>query len=167
MLVSGVWHGAGLNFLLWGLLHGLFQVIDDITKNARARITSATGKAAQILVTFTLVCATWLFFRARSLAHAVFLLKKIIFDLEPLTIFRHNAEKYNIETEDLKLLLLSLIIILAVDFARYKNFSIKNWIFSKNWIFQGAALVALCVFILTFGVWGTGYDAASFIYFQF
>ncbi len=167
MLVSGVWHGAGLNFLLWGLLHGLFQVIDDITKNARARITSAAGKAAQILVTFTLVCTTWLFFRARSLAHAVFLLKKIIFDLEPLTIFRHNAEKYNIETEDLKLLLLSLIIILAVDFARYKNFSIKNWIFSKNWIFQGAALVALCVFILTFGVWGTGYDAASFIYFQF
>ena len=167
MLVSGIWHGAGLNFFLWGLLHGIFQVADDATRSLRAHSTSRVRKIVQTLFTFACVCFTWLFFRAQSVSHAITLLKKIIFRLEPLTLFRHNADKYHLETEDLKLLMLSIALILLVDFARYNNISIKKWIFSRHWIVQSASIIAMTLFILVFGIWGSGYNASSFIYFQF
>ena len=167
MLVSGIWHGAGLTFVLWGLLHGAFQVLDDVTRPARERVSRGAGKIAQIALTFAAVCATWLVFRANSLGHALALAQKIVLHLEPLTIFRNNADKYRLETEDLKLLLLSIALIMLVDFARYRNVSVKRWILSRHWAVQAVALVALSLLVLVFGVWGSGYDAASFIYFQF
>lgn len=163
MLVSGIWHGAGLQYVTWGLLNGIFQVFDDFSKDARSKIS----KWIQIPVTFCFVCGTWLFFRANSLTHAFSLLKKIVFELKPMSLMRHNAEKYNMETTEIGLLLMAIVLIMLVDFARYKNFSIKNWILSRNWIIQAISLISIVIFILTFGIWGTGYNAASFIYFQF
>lgn len=70
-LISGFWHGAGWTFLLWGLLHGLAQVIE---RAAGARL-SRLPKALRWAGTFLFVNLAWVFFRAPSLAAAASILR--------------------------------------------------------------------------------------------
>ena len=73
-LVSGLWHGASWTFVLWGVLHGTYQIVGAMTKKTRLRLyekmkirtDSKVFAMGQRLVTFVLVCFAWIFFRANS-----------------------------------------------------------------------------------------------------
>ena len=73
--ISGLWHGASWNFIVWGCLHGLYYVPLIFTKSHRRHIdTVAAGRlfptvreGLQIATTFGLVLVAWIFFRAASL----------------------------------------------------------------------------------------------------
>jgi len=78
MLLGGLWHGAGWNFVIWGGLHGLFLVVDrlrgaavDASRALRARDVPA------ILATFALACLAWVFFRAHTFDQAVQVLRGV------------------------------------------------------------------------------------------
>ncbi len=82
--VSGLWHGASFTFVVWGILHGAYQVIGNLTKAPRAALRRRLGIAedglpiciVQTAVTSLLVGFAWLFFRANSIADAGILLAK-------------------------------------------------------------------------------------------
>jgi len=66
MLLGGLWHGAGWNFVIWGGLHGLALVVHRVWESGGRRLPAALGMA----LTFWWVCLAWIFFRAESLASA-------------------------------------------------------------------------------------------------
>ena len=70
MLIGGLWHGAGWNFVLWGGLHGAFLIINHafraLTKG-RARVPHLIGWA----LTFAAVAFAWIFFRAPTMERAL------------------------------------------------------------------------------------------------
>ena len=74
-LVSGIWHGAGWTFVIWGLLHGAFQCVGRATKSfwERAKLPAF----ARTFITFCLVTFAWIFFRAQSLGQAATVIRKI------------------------------------------------------------------------------------------
>lgn len=82
--VSGLWHGANFTFIVWGVLHGAYQVAGHLTKEPRAALRrhlgvseeSALLHAWQTICTALLVGFAWLFFRANSMADAVTLLTR-------------------------------------------------------------------------------------------
>ena len=84
-LVSGLWHGASWTFVLWGALHGIYQIVGHLTLPYRNRLLDKTGLARReglmcalrTLGTFVLVDFAWLFFRARSVGEAFVLVKKL------------------------------------------------------------------------------------------
>jgi alginate O-acetyltransferase complex protein AlgI len=63
-IISGFWHGAEWNFLIWGCYHGLFLVFDKLFLT---KLTSYIGKLPRIVLTFFLVVIGWVFFRADNL----------------------------------------------------------------------------------------------------
>ena len=74
MLLGGLWHGAAFHFLVWGALHGLFLVIERGRRSrfGRAAWTKALPVRAGLgVVTFTLTCIAWVFFRASDLPRAM------------------------------------------------------------------------------------------------
>ena len=73
-LASGLWHGAGWLFLLWGLLHGLASVLYRLFR----RQYDALHPALQWLLTFGFVVVAWVFFRATSLTDAMAILKSMV-----------------------------------------------------------------------------------------
>jgi len=73
-LISGVWHGAGWTFILWGALHGLAQVAERLLGERLERIPAPIRWAA----TFAFVNIAWVFFRAPSVAAALELLKAAV-----------------------------------------------------------------------------------------
>ena len=70
-LLSGLWHGTGWTFLVWGLLHGLAQIAERLPLFRRARLPAGVRWAG----TFLFVNLAWVFFRAPSLAAAGMLLR--------------------------------------------------------------------------------------------
>lgn len=77
--VSGIWHGATLNFLVWGLLFGIYQVVGYALKNVKKKCgdllhlntKEGAGRVLAIIFTYTLVTITWEFFRAGSVDAAL------------------------------------------------------------------------------------------------
>lgn len=77
MVVSGIWHGAGLTFLVWGALHGLGLVIYNMWQEwGGIRGWHLPGVLARLL-TFHFVCLTWIFFAAASCGDALIILSNI------------------------------------------------------------------------------------------
>ena len=85
MLVSGMWHGTGLNFLIWGLYHGVLMIVYrlfgsmPVSKQLNTIITSRLGVLFRILVMFSFVCLGWIFFRATSVSQAFQLITRLSF----------------------------------------------------------------------------------------
>jgi len=72
--ISGLWHGAGLNFIAWGLLHGLYIAAYVLYRRVTPVAAFRFGRAWTVLgwlATFSLVCVTWVFFRARNIEAAL------------------------------------------------------------------------------------------------
>lgn len=71
-LVSGLWHGAAWSFVLWGGLHGVYQIFDRLRKKYLPRFGLPTGlhRLTGIVVTFFLVTIAWIFFRLTDIPEA-------------------------------------------------------------------------------------------------
>ena len=84
-LVSGLWHGAAWTFVIWGALHGVYQIVGTLTSKPRQALLSKAGLSEKSLGvvwlrrfnTFLLVTFAWLFFRANSTADATMLLGRL------------------------------------------------------------------------------------------
>ena len=174
-LVSGLWHGAGWNFLLWGALHGFYQVFGAWTKPARQRALNRLGvrtdtgsfRCLRMLITFLLVDFAWLFFRAESVSQAFGMLRHAVTALNPLYLVGENWYSMGLNRPNFQLLLVSAAVLLIVDCLEYRGKSVSRWFFRQGALFRGICWAAAILAILLFGVWGSAYDAASFIYFQF
>ena len=73
-LVSGLWHGAAWTFVVWGMLHGAFVVLERILGDRLNKIPDAL----RIACTFLIVNALWVLFRAESFAQALTIWKGMI-----------------------------------------------------------------------------------------
>jgi D-alanyl-lipoteichoic acid acyltransferase DltB (MBOAT superfamily) len=78
MLLGGLWHGAGWNFVVWGGLHGVYLACNHVWQGFRVTMLrhdlerqTRLGHAAGIAFTFLAVVVAWVFFRATSIAAAL------------------------------------------------------------------------------------------------
>ena len=84
-LVSGFWHGANWTFIVWGFLNAVyFLPLLLLNKNrintdlvAESRLFANTREVIQMLITFSLTVFAWIFFRARSVSHALEFIRDI------------------------------------------------------------------------------------------
>ena len=80
MLLGGLWHGAAWTFVIWGALHGLYLCVNHAWNNFGPTIPQRFVRPAgaiAFLVTFLAVVVAWVFFRADSLASALFVLSRM------------------------------------------------------------------------------------------
>jgi hypothetical protein len=76
MLLGGLWHGANWTFVVWGAIHGVWIVVEHEfvrwrKASGRVAARSRFAMVAKAVLTFHMVCITWVFFRADSVADAV------------------------------------------------------------------------------------------------
>ncbi len=77
MLLGGLWHGAGWNWIVWGGIQGGVMAVERGTGLAGTPLTRG-GKALRWLVNFHVVCVSWIFFRAKSVDEAWLILTRIV-----------------------------------------------------------------------------------------
>ena len=75
MVLGGLWHGAGWNFIAWGALHGAYLALhrgwSTLARQLRLPSGTRAGSAMATLLTFAAVCIAWVFFRAPDMASAL------------------------------------------------------------------------------------------------
>ncbi|MGL5962437.1 MAG: MBOAT family O-acyltransferase, partial [Cetobacterium sp.] len=124
-LASGIWHGAGWNFIIWGALHGLAILIHRVWKSKGYKISALLGWA----ITMFSVNIFWVFFRAKDLAEASKVLGAMI-DYKSLSNlitenYKVTANAYLGGKVSLMLLIISIVISLFVKNSFDKSKSMK------------------------------------------
>ena len=174
-LVSGLWHGANWTYVIWGALNGVFQVIGNATKPLRMKICRALhcdpdsfgNRVLRIVFTFLLVTVTWVFFRAESLTQAAEILTRIVTDFRPWALWRGTLLKLGLSAAEITVMCLSLLVLLGVSLAKASGKDVIGALLRQGILFRWTVYLLLTFAILIFGRYGAGFDASSFIYFQF
>ncbi|MDO4489205.1 MAG: MBOAT family O-acyltransferase [Eubacteriales bacterium] len=175
-LVSGLWHGANWTFVFWGGLHGLYQVIGDLTKEIRGRIAARLNvntecfshRLLRTLVTFVLVSFAWIFFRANTITEAFSIIARIITKPTPWVLFNDGLYKLGLARPEMNILIVGVVILFLVDLIRViKKQTLDSFLLTQNLWFEWAVVIGLIVMIFIFGEYGPQFDAKQFIYFQF
>ncbi len=169
--VSGLWHGANLTFVVWGILHGVYQVVGVLTRSPRAalrrrlhiREDAPMLAAAQTACTAFLVGFAWLFFRANSMADAAVLLSRL-FSAEAWQQPFSLEKDLGLSLVALLSVLVSLVLLLILDnlvvYGKEKDGSAA---ILKNGGFVFVIWAVLLIYMLLLAT-----DRVStFIYFQF
>jgi len=76
-LVSGLWHGANWTFIIWGALHGIYIVIENLFKLQVKKKISNFERMLRAIIVFLLVDFAWIFFRANNITEAIYIVKNI------------------------------------------------------------------------------------------
>ncbi len=72
-VVSGLWHGAGITFAIWGFIHGIIIVFEKIPKGRMQKLWRIPNYF-KIIITFVVVSFAWIFFRANNFGEAVYII---------------------------------------------------------------------------------------------
>lgn len=78
MLIGGLWHGAGFNFIIWGGLHGLYLMVNHAFQSATKHINLTRYKSVFVLITLFFVVIAWVFFRAETLNGALIIISQML-----------------------------------------------------------------------------------------
>jgi D-alanyl-lipoteichoic acid acyltransferase DltB (MBOAT superfamily) len=158
-VVSGFWHGANWTFIAWGFINALYFIPLLIRNKNRANIDvinlhwnfDSIKTIGNILITFSLTCIAWIFFRSNTISDAYNYIKRIFTNRD------FSAQYFGFERYSFEILLLLVAFVLVEWFNKSKVEPISG----KYSYFK----LGLCIMaILAFGVFS---DYKQFIYFQF
>ena len=160
--VSGLWHGANWTFVIWGMLHGVYYVLERIFARPAAWLCAAAGIRGQLLkwlkifITFHLVTLAWVFFKARSLTDALHVIRGIFTGFTG-SLYLGPSQLTTIIGAGLILLLI------AVQFLQYRGLiplskSERSFPLYVRWPVYAAMIFGISIF---------GISSNEFIYFQF
>ena len=157
-MVSGLWHGANWTFIIWGALHGFYQIMSIALKNVNEKNLLGyrpLTNLMHILITFALVSFAWIFFRANSVQHA-FQIIESIFTLKQGTLFVGTPAGFAYS-------ILGILFLILVEYT-VEYHPNKLLIFNNpNRIIRYSGYVTIVLLIVLFGV----FSGTQFIYFQF
>ena len=153
--MTGLWHGASWNFIIWGLYHGFFSVLERIGLDKLLK----KSKIFAHIYTMLVVIVGWVFFRITDLSQAMMYVKRMLMP------WLYTASNYAVrELVDVRVMVLAIIAVFGSGViqqlfenskiaARYKN--------SKLEIVYCAVLAVVCFSLLA----SNSYN--PFIYFRF
>lgn len=171
-LVSGIWHGTGLNFMVWGLLHAAYQIVGDCTYGLRRKLRSQIGmeadsvseKIIQRIITFNLVLFAWIFFRAPSLEIAWAYVINMFTDVNVMQLFAPGVFNLGLSRMELMLVAVHCAALFVFDYLQNRKIDMVENVCSMHFIVRTCLYMLLIYDIMLFGVYGAGYSAAGFLY---
>jgi len=163
-VISGFWHGANWTFIIWGVLHGAYQLIEVWTDKPRRKFFELTKltkvpwllKTLGILFTTLLISAATLFFGARSLSDSLILIKHAAC----LGNFSDLLREFS--NNDFVFGLILVVFLYAVEYLNEK-YDLVSVVGKKHIVLRWALYIAAIFFVISFGV----FEELEFIYFQF
>ena len=160
--VCGIWHGAGMHFVVWGLLHGVYSLIDSVIRKKGWKMPF--GK----FVTFLEVSFAWIFFRAGSLRQALGYIYHMVTAEIRTDRIQSVAETLGLTMSEIIIIILGIILVCFVDeLCNRKDTNFSFLIQQRQNAFRYAVFYLLLVAIFIFGIYGSGYQTEQFIYMQF
>lgn len=175
MLVSGLWHGAAWTYVIWGGMNGVMQVLGGMTAKARRSIREKLGvkentlstRLAKMLVTFVLIDLTWIFFRANTVSDAFYILGSLFRGWDLKALIDGSLLRMGLDMTEWIVLGLGVIVLIAVGVMRERGMHLRALLSRQQVWFRWLVYLTAVFSVLLLGVYGPGFEASAFIYFQF
>ncbi|SDH57773.1 alginate O-acetyltransferase complex protein AlgI [Pseudobutyrivibrio sp. 49] len=166
--LSGLWHGAAWTFVLWGVMNGIFVIINRIFKKQFDAMHPALGW----IITQTFTCLAWVFFRAETISDAVEVIKQMLYvdftniDVNILYAFQTSPLKYLLDgtpvTHSLPFIYVGIYYFLALILVLgFRNSHERMMMFKPNVKNMLWTAVLLAASVLSFS------GISTFLYFNF
>ena len=167
-LLTGIWHGANWTFVLWGSLHGIYQIVGAITKKPREKLYAKLHIKTDSMLfalwqrfwTFVLVCISWILFRANSISDVGVLLERLA---SPWGSLADTLIALDLNLVAILITVLSIVILSILDRIGADESIAETGTLSRQYTAGLTALVVAVAWCLLLSVGG----ASAFIYFQF
>ncbi len=176
-LISGLWHGAAWTFVLWGGVHGLGQIVGNLTLKQRQKLrerlkikeNSRIYGVFQTLFVFAFVCVGWVLFRANTLQDALYIILRLpLVVVNPVQNFMVSMSTLGITTEAFLHILIAFAVLIIFDAVLYTKKQDVFELLAKQKApvrYAVSYLLAICA-VYSFLTVPVGV-VAEFIYFQF
>ena len=151
-LVSGVWHGANWTFVVWGVMHGVFQIVEKALGLQKCE-SGGVVRVARILFTFTLVNFAWIFFRMPDLYSGFDVCRKIL---------TGSGGSLFIDAQSMGLGMFAVAVLFFKELVEESGSSFTLF-GNRSPLVRWLSYVAVMVIILLLGV----FDSTQFIYVNF
>ncbi|MCM1388377.1 MAG: hypothetical protein NC231_13695 [Bacillus sp. (in: Bacteria)] len=173
-LFCGMWHGAGITFLIWGFLNGLYQVVGSMTVKIRKKICQIIGLdeyshgavLRKKLITAVLIEFAWLFFRADGCKEAFVMLRRMFTGWNPWILTDGTLYQAGLDQWDFMILIVGAVGVGWVSRAGNTR-NLHNIFRSQSWLCQTLIILAALVIWYLFGIYGPGFDPVNFLYYNF
>lgn len=169
-VVSGLWHGANWTYVAWGFTNGIYLVLGNILPRIKTKFKGI--KLINIILTFNLICLTWIFFRATSMKDAFHIIEYIVRDFVALIVGLIISKKLVIEGFGVglgQIYFISsfslLLILLLVDYFQLKVDVIKKLIALPGLIRW--TIYFIIFYAVVYSIFCPQGTNQEFIYFQF
>lgn len=160
MFLGGLWHGASWTFVIWGMLHGAYLILERLVAPPLRAIERALhlpcwlAKATAIGMVFSLTCFAWIFFRAADLGHAAAMIAILL-------SFKDYEMTLGAIPPECALIFAMGLLVLAVDLGSTSE-RLRRW-YGSSRLRRAIGAYAMFATILLFG----SFSGQRFIYFQF
>lgn len=173
-LLTGVWHGTGWSYVLWGAAWGVWimssALLEGCYKKWTERLHIDTGSKAwacfQMVRTstvFAVGCMVTLIQDMKSIGLAF---KQMFAVFDPWIFWDESLYKYGLDRRNMLVAVLSILVLLIAD-AMEERMSVREAIARRNTVLRWGIYFAGIFAVLILGMYGPGYNAAAFIYEQF
>ena len=174
-LLVGMWHGVGWKYVLFGVYQAVFvstgTLLEDVYAGMRSlfRIddTAKSWNVFQIIRTFFVVSMSRYVGLAKNVPEIGHLLKATFTHFNPWVFFDGTFYTLGLDSKNFMLMVYSIIGLMIVDYIHEKGISIRQGIANRNIVLRWTIYYAAIFALIIFGMYGPGYDAASFIYQHF
>ncbi len=166
MAVSGIWHGAGWTYLVWGILHGFYQILGNLAHDFT--VQKPANRLKIMLGTIATFCATtfaWLFYRANSMSDALYMLRNI-FSFHPSALLNIPAGREGLPYTPyaLGIIAAGAVILLITDMLKEAGTDLRKKI---NDLPLPITIVIFTLLLVSIGLFGCTAAQRGFIYAQF
>lgn len=162
-VVSGLWHGAAINFVIWGAIHGVIIVVEKALSNTALKVNRKPLIPSVFFkfFTFGIVCFAWIFFRANTFADSVYIVTNLFnFNFVDWSIYSLGLPSHEF---DFAIIVIVLLLIFDAFHRKYNALRIIN---KSNFVVQSLVYTLIVYSIVIFGIYGND-SVSEFIYFQF
>ena len=171
--VTGVWHGASWNFIVWGVLNGVVIIISQeltpLYERFHSRFAFSNTRAYEgfaVIRTFWLMCALRLLDCYRDVPMTFRAFGSIFTRFNAGALFDGSFLQLGLTAADFGVVAFGAALMLAVSLIGRRG-SVRELIWKKPEGVRYAVCIGLFVLTLVLGAYGIGYDATQFIYNQF
>lgn len=163
-LVSGLWHGANITFVIWGGIHGILQVIEDFLHIKRNDKVYSLSWFLRVVLIFIIMSLTWIFFRASNLNEALYIFKHLFVGINhPWSYIVSGLYSFGVKASYLLIMLATYLIpLFIIDFVSVKKDAL-NILNNKPKALRYLVYLVILLMILLLHYVGE----VNFIYFQF
>ena len=173
-ILTGIWHSVGWNYIVWGIYWGMLIICSTIfapelkklTETLHINTKAGSWRIFQMARTFTLFVISRIITIPGNLQSSVQTFQGIFTRFHPENLFDGSLYTLGLDRPNFILAVICIFILWAVSMLQERG-SVRERIANSNIVFRWMIYYAAFFSIVIFGIYGPGYDAASFVYMQY